>query len=137
MRYDVLSIDEATLRGAGIRPTRQRLTIGRLIKEGGSRHLTPDSLHQEALSQGMRLSLATVYNTLNEFAAAGLVKRVPMGERSWFCTNTAEHHHFYHEATGRIEDIPGCQPQVMGLPDAPEGMEVAGIDVIVRLRRAS
>jgi len=131
------AIDESALRAVGIRPTRQRLTIARIIHDGGRRHLTPDSLHQEAKSAGIRLSLATVYNTLHEFAAAGLVKRVPVGERSWFCTNVSEHHHYYHEATGRIEDIPGIQPQVMGLPGPPPGMEVVGVDVIVRVRKAS
>jgi Fur family iron response transcriptional regulator len=133
----VPAIDESALRAVGIRPTRQRLTIARIIHDGGRRHLTPDSLHQEAKSAGIRLSLATVYNTLHEFAAAGLVKRVPVGERSWFCTNVSEHHHYYHEATGRIEDIPGTQPRVLDLPTAPPGMEVAGIDVIVRVRKAS
>ncbi len=127
--------DEAVLRTAQIRPTRQRMTIIRLIREGGHRHLTPDSLHQEAISAGVRLSLATVYNTLHEFASAGLVKHVAVGDRSWFCTNTADHHHFYEEATGRVIDIPGIQPAVSQLPPAPPGMEVAGVDVIVRLRK--
>lgn len=129
--------DEAVLRTAQIRPTRQRLTILRLIREGGHRHLTPDSLYQEALSSGVRLSLATVYNTLHEFAHGGLVKHVAVGDRSWFCTNTTDHHHFYDVQTGRVQDIPGPQPHVLDLPSPPPGMEVAGVDVIVRLRKAS
>lgn len=131
------SNDEMVLRTAQIRPTRQRLTILRLIREGGHRHLTPDSLYQEALSSGMRLSLATVYNTLHEFATGGLVKHVAVDDRSWFCTNTEDHHHFYDVLTGRVQDIPGQQPQVMGLPEPPAGMMVEGVDVIVRLRKVS
>lgn len=127
--------EEAALRTANIRPTRQRMTIMRLIRDGGHRHITPDSLHQEALTAGTRLSLATVYNTLHEFATAGLVKHVAVGDRSWFCTNTSDHHHFYDVATGRVQDIPGPQPLVSGLPAPPPGMEVAGVDVIVRLRK--
>ncbi|HLO77285.1 MAG TPA: Fur family transcriptional regulator [Magnetospirillum sp.] len=129
--------DEAVLRTAQIRPTRQRLTILRLIRDGGHRHLTPDSLYQEALTSGVRLSLATVYNTLHEFAEGGLVKHVAVGDRSWFCTNTADHHHFYDVQTGRVQDIPGAQPRVLDLPPPPAGMEVEGVDVIVRLRKAS
>lgn len=127
--------DEAVLRAAHIRPTRQRLTIMNLIREGGHRHLTPDSLHQEAISAGTRLSLATVYNTLHEFAASGLVKHVACGDRSWFCTNTQSHHHFYDEATGRIQDIPGKQPSVVDMPEIPQGYHMTGVDIIIRVRK--
>lgn len=128
---------EACLRGVGIRPTRQRIALAELIRDGGHRHLTPDSVHQEAATAGMRLSLATVYNTLHEFAAAGLIRRVAVGERSWFCTNTQPHHHFYDEATSRLHDITGDQPTVANVPPPPPGMVISGVDVIVRVRRLS
>lgn len=113
------------------------MTILRLIKGGEYRHITPDSLHHEAMMAGSRLSLATVYNTLHEFATAGLVKHVAVGDRSWFCTNTTPHHHFYDEATGKLTDIPGIQPEVTGMPVAPAGMEITGVDVVVRVRRVA
>jgi Fur family iron response transcriptional regulator len=123
------------LRGAGIRPTRPRLAIMNAIQTGPARHLAPESFHRELGDNGQHFSLATVYNTLNQFAELGLLRRVGFGDRSYFCTNTGEHHHFYDEQTGRIEDIPGPQPKVIGLPVAPPGMAIDGVEVIVKLRR--
>ena len=128
--------DAALLRHAGIRPTRQRLAVLRTIRAGGRRHLTPESFHQELADSGLRLSLATVYNTLNHFAGHGLLRRVGFCDRTYFCTHAAPHHHFYDEATGRLEDIDGPQPDVTLVPAPPDGMEVAGVEIIIRLRRA-
>ncbi len=129
------SEDAVLLRRAGIRPTRQRLAVLRTIRTGGRRHLTPESFHQELADAGLRLSLATVYNTLNHFAGHGLLRRVGFCDRTYFCTHAAPHHHFYDEATGRLEDIDGPQPGVTLVPAPPEGMEVVGVEIIVRLRR--
>lgn len=123
------------LRDAGIRPTVPRLTILQAILDGGHRHLMPESFHQELADQGHEFSLATVYNTLNHFAEALLLRRVGCGDRHFFCTNTDEHHHFYDARTGRIEDIPDPQPLLANLPPPPPGMMIEGVDVIVRLRR--
>ena len=127
--------EQAILRQAGIRPTGPRLTILRAILDGGHRHLTPESFHQELADAGHEFSLATVYNTLNNFAEAELLRRVGCGDRHYFCTNTQEHHHFYDARTGRIEDIPDPQPLVAHLPDPPPGMMIDAVEVIVRLRR--
>jgi len=127
--------DCARLRDAGIRPTGQRLAVMKTIRQGGCRHLAPESFHRELADAGVRMSLATVYNTLNHFADSGLLRRVGVGDRTWFCTNTHEHYHFLDEITGRIEDIPGPGPRLVDLPPPPAGMEVQGIEVIVRVRR--
>lgn len=126
--------DETFLREAGIRPTRQRLAVARRIREGGRRHLTPEVFHKELASHGLPVSLATVYNTLNQFAAAGLLKRLTLAERTFFCTNTSEHHHFYDEDTGHLIDIQGAQPEVIGLPSPPGGERISGVDIVVRVR---
>lgn len=123
------------LRQAGVRPTRPRLAIMQAIQDGPSRHLAPETFHRELADNGQHFSLATVYNTLNQFAEIGVLRRVGFGDRSYFCTNTGEHHHFYDAMTGRIEDIPGPQPKVVGLPEPPPGMAIDGVEVIVRLRR--
>ncbi|OAN52161.1 hypothetical protein A6A04_00165 [Paramagnetospirillum marisnigri] len=128
-------VDSDRLREAGIRPTSQRLGVMRAIREGGRRHLTPESFHRELSDAGIRMSLATVYNTLNNFAEAGLLRRVGVGDRTWFCTNTGEHHHFYDVVSGQLEDIHGPQPQVIDLPQAPPGMAIQGIDVVIKVRR--
>lgn len=123
------------LRRAGVRPTRPRLAIMQAIQTGPSRHLAPETFHRELSDNGLHFSLATVYNTLNHFAEVGVLRRVGCGDRSYFCTNTGEHHHFYDPTTGRIADIPGPQPKVIGLPEPPPGMMIDGVEVIVRLRQ--
>jgi Fur family iron response transcriptional regulator len=123
-----------TLKTAGLRPTRQRLALGRLLFEGGDRHVTAEVLHHEAQRQRVSVSLATVYNTLHQFTSAGLLREVMVAPgRSYFDTNTSEHHHFFNETTGELADIDGGEVQLQDLPEAPEGMRVARVDVIVRL----
>jgi Fur family transcriptional regulator, iron response regulator len=123
------------LKSVGLRPTRQRLGLGKLLFEGGDRHVTAEELHGQAVEAGLRVSLATVYNTLNQFSAAGLLREVVVeAGRSYFDTNTSDHHHFFFENSGQLQDIPGDQIRVGDLPAAPDGSSVARVDVIVRLR---
>jgi Fur family iron response transcriptional regulator len=124
------------LKKAELRPTRQRLALGKLLFDGGDRHVTAENLHDEAMRHGVRVSLATVYNTLNQFTAAGLLREVVVAPgRSYFDTNIADHHHFFYEDDGALEDIPGDAVTLATLPEAPEGAQIQRIDVVVRLRR--
>jgi Fur family iron response transcriptional regulator len=123
------------LRQAGLRPTRQRLALLRVMFDGGDRHLTAEQLHAEAMAAKLRVSLATVYNTLNQFTAAGLLREVVVeAGRSYFDTNTSDHHHFFFEASGRLQDIPGSDLKVSDLPPPPAGTTVSRVDVIVRVK---
>jgi Fur family iron response transcriptional regulator len=126
------------LRAAGLRPTRQRNELADLLFRDGHRHLTAETLHADAVSKGIRVSLATVYNTLHQFTNTGLLRQVMVdATRSYFDTNTTEHQHFYYEDDGMLTDIPGSEEIAVGnIPDAPEGMTVARVDVVVRLKRA-
>jgi Fur family iron response transcriptional regulator len=122
------------LREAGLRPTRQRLFLAELLFGGQDRHVTAEELHLEAMARGARISLATVYNTLNQFTAAKLLREVAIeGARTYFDTNTADHFHFYVESEGRLMDIENSGVTVEGLPLAPQGKRISRIDVIVRL----
>jgi Fe2+/Zn2+ uptake regulation proteins len=126
------------LRAAGLRPTRQRLALVRLLFDGGDRHVSAEQLHAEAQRAGVRVSLATVYNTLNQFTEAGLLREVVVDPtRSYFDTNIGDHHHFFFEDTGELQDIPGDQIHVTSLPAAPAGTSVRRVDVIVRLSGAA
>lgn len=126
------------VRTAGLRPTRQRLALARLLFDGGDRHVTAEQLHGEAQTQEISVSLATVYNTLNQFTRAGLMREVVVEPgRSYFDTNTTDHHHFFSENGGGLSDIPADGLSVLGLPDAPEGTEIERIDVIVRVKNSS
>ena len=124
------------LRRAGLRPTRQRLALARMLFESGDRHVTAEQLHVEATAAAIPVSLATVYNTLHQFTSAGLLREVVVEPgRSYFDTNIDDHHHFYCESTGRLQDIPGTAVTVGELPCAPEGSEISRVDVIIRVRR--
>jgi Fur family transcriptional regulator, iron response regulator len=122
------------LRSAGLRPTRQRLALAKLLLEKGDRHVTAEQLHSEARQAEIRVSLATVYNTLHQFTDAGLLREVVVAPgRSYFDTNMGDHHHFFYESSGRLEDIPAERVGVGQLPPAPEGTRIRRVEVIVRL----
>jgi Fur family iron response transcriptional regulator len=126
----------ARLRQAGLRPTRQRNELAKLLFRDGHRHLTAESLHAEAVAQGIKVSLATVYNTLHQFTHAGLLLQVVVDpSRSYFDTNTVDHQHFYCEDEAMLADIPGSGISVNALPAPPAGMEVKRVDVVVRVGR--
>lgn len=122
------------LRQADLRPTRQRLALAKLLFENDHRHVTAEALHEEAAAANVRVSLATVYNALHQFTAAGLLREIVVdATRSYFDTNTSDHHHFFHEGSGRLEDIPAERIVVSELPSPPDGTTVARVDVIVRV----
>ena len=122
------------LRDSGLRPTRQRLALAKLLFEGEDRHVTAEMLHAEATSNDMHVSLATVYNTLHQFTEAGLLREVVVdSSKTYFDTNISDHHHFYYEKDGRLVDIAGNGIEIKGLPDLPEGASLKGMEIIVRL----
>lgn len=124
------------LRAADLRPTRQRVALTRLIYAKGHRHISAEQLHEEAIAENVAVSLATVYNTLHQFKNAGLLLAVVIDSaRTYFDTNTDHHHHFYFEGENQVLDVPADQVQFGQMPEPPEGMEIAKIDVIIRLRR--
>jgi Fur family iron response transcriptional regulator len=122
------------LRDAGLRPTRQRVALAHLLFAGGDRHVTAEALHEEALARRVPVSLATVYNTLHQFTEAGLLREVAVeGAKTYFDTNTSNHYHFFCEHSGKLMDISTGAIRIEGLPEAPEGMAISRVDVLVRL----
>lgn len=135
VEHDPTSAAEMRLRDAGLRPTRQRLALAILLFARGDRHLSAEELHEEALAAGHSLSLATVYNTLHQFTRAGMLRVLGIeGAKTYFDTNTSDHHHFFIEDTNELVDICGGPVSVLNLPTPPDGMEIANIDIVVRLR---
>ena len=125
------------LKAAALRPTRQRVALAGLLFARGHRHLTAESLHDEAAAAGIAVSLATVYNTLHQFTEAGMLRQVVVDAgRFYFDTNIGDHQHFYCENDGALIDIPGEAIAVSGVPTPPRGMTVDRVDVVVRLKRA-
>jgi Fur family iron response transcriptional regulator len=128
---------KAMLRDVGLRPTRQRMALGWILFAKGDRHLTAEMLYEEATKAKVPVSLATVYNTLHQFTEVGLLRQVAVdGSKTYFDTNVSEHHHFFIEGENALVDIPNADPIVGKMPVAPEGFEIARIDVVVRLKRA-
>ena len=128
----------AWLASAGLRPARQRLALAELlVGDGQNRDVTAESLHAASRASGETVSLATVYNTLRAFCDAGLMTEVVVdGSKSYFDTRTDDHPHFNWEDSHSLTDAPADELKIAGLPRAPEGMEVARVDVVIRLRKA-
>ena len=122
---------------ADLRPTRQRMALAKLLVDDGQhRHVTAESLFDSAKHTGAMVSLATVYNTLRAFCDAGLMQEITVdGSKSYFDTNTHDHPHFYWEDEARLSDAPADQLVISRVPHAPEGAEIASVDVVIRLRR--
>ncbi len=122
------------LKAAGLRPTKQRLALAKLLFGDGDCHTTAEQLHLQAMEMQVGVSLATVYNTLNQFTEAGLLREVVVEPgRSYFDTNVSDHHHFYVEGKGELRDIPGDAVKIAALPEAPEGTSVRQVDIIIRV----
>ena len=123
------------VRRAGLRPTRQRMALADLIFAKGDRHISAEDLHEEALAARVPVSLATIYNCLHQFTQAGLLRILAVeGARTYFDTNISDHHHFFVEGENRVVDIASGPVQVVNLPAPPAGMEIANVDVVIRLR---
>lgn len=124
------------LKAAGLRPTRQRMALAAILFGKGNRHISAERLHEEAIGARVPVSLATVYNTLHQFTGSGLLREVIVdGSKTYFDTNTDDHHHFYVEDDNEVLDIPPTNLAVDELPEPPPGMEIVRVDIVIRLRR--
>jgi Fur family iron response transcriptional regulator len=127
---------EALLQQVGLRPTRQRVALARLMFGNGDRHFTAEMLQGEAAQANVQVSLATIYNTLNHFMKLGLLRAIGVdGSKTFFDTRTGDHHHFFLEERSEIRDIPTSQIRIGTASSVPEGYEISRVDVVIRLRR--
>ena len=125
---------DSMLNKHGIRPTKIRRAIAELLFDGTDKHVSVDDVIDLARAQKIKTSVASVYNTLNQFAAAGLLRKVTVEQgRAFFDTNLSEHHHFYFEDEERLEDIPVDAINISGLPKLPKGRRIKSIDVTIRI----
>lgn len=127
---------DTRLRQANLRPTRQRIALADLLFAKGDRHVSAENLFEEAKKVGVKISLATVYNTLHQFTDSGLLKAIAIdSNRTYFDTNVGDHNHFYVEGSDELIDMPDDVIRFENLPTPPEGMEISGIDVVVRIKK--
>jgi len=126
----------ALLKKYGLRATRQRRGLARLLFGRGDRHLTAETLACEARAANTRASLATVYNVLNLFSQVGLVRSLAIeGDRTVFDTNTTDHSHYFFEDTKEVADIGSHEMKFAEHIEAPDGYEISRVDCVVRLRK--
>jgi len=126
---------EKRLAACGIRPTAQRVRIASVLLSA-PQHLSAEQILATLRASGARVSKATVYNTLNLFASRGLIRQLSVdGARAWFDSNVDPHYHFHDLASGALIDVPVPDVEFSRLPVPPPGTEVAGIDLVIRLRR--
>ena len=122
------------LKRAGLRPTRQRMALAKLLFDAGDHHFSAEQLHGEALGARIRVSLATIYNTLHQFTKAGILRGIIVSSgRSYFDTNTSDHHHFFFEDSHRLLDIDAKDMDITKLPKLPEGTTLNRVDVVIRV----
>ncbi|MCP4182080.1 MAG: transcriptional repressor [Hyphomicrobiales bacterium] len=122
------------LRNAGLRPTRQRTALAEILFRNEDRHVSAEMLFEEAKQANISISLATVYNTLNQFSDAGLLRTISIdSSRIYFDTKIGDHHHFFLEDSEELVDMPEGYIRVENLPPIPAGTDISRVDVIVRV----
>jgi Fur family transcriptional regulator, iron response regulator len=125
----------AKLRAAGLRPTRQRVALGWLLFGKGDRHVSAETLLEEAQGSRVPVSLATIYNCLHQFTQAGLLREVAVdGSKAYFDTNISHHDHFLIEGSNTLIDIPRVGIDMTRLPEPPKGTKIDRVEVVIRLR---
>lgn len=127
-----------TLRAHGVIPTAQRVQIGRMILSAPA-HFSAEQLYERVNeAPGARVSKATVYNTLGLFVDKGLLRQVLVDpSKVFYDSNMAPHHHFYDVETGELADIDASEIEIGTLPETTDGVEIEGVDVVVRIRRSA
>jgi Fur family iron response transcriptional regulator len=133
----ILKQGTSWLSEAGLRPTRQRLTLANLlVGDGNHRHVTAESLFSAVKESDENVSLATIYNTLKVFSDAGLIREILVeGTKSYFDTRIDDHPHFYWEDENILTDAPNSELKISQLPEAPKGTLVSKVDVVIRLKK--
>ena len=135
--YDPMSIYHQAMKkieSSGIRPTKQRRVLAKILFEKGNRHVSADELFDDVKKEDRKISMATVYNTLKQFTSLGLVREVVVDQnKSLYCTNHKSHYHLYIEDEGKIVDIPTKNID-LNIPSIPACLQLHNIDVIVRIR---
>ena len=122
------------LENSGIRATKQRRVLAKLIFEKGKRHISAEDLYDEVKKEDRKISLATIYNTLRQFTNYGLIREIVVDQnKSLYCTNNKSHYHLYIEDEGKIHDIPTKNIN-LDIPSIPACLKLHDIDVIVRVR---
>ena len=122
------------LENGGLRPTKQRMVLAKLLFEKGKRHVSAEELYDEVRKENRKISLATVYNTLKQFTKLGIIKEIVVDQnKSLYCNDYKSHYHLYIEDEGKVVDIP-TENINLNVPSIPACLSLHNVDVIVRVR---
>ena len=122
------------LKENGLKPTSQRNLIVKQLLNGRNRHFTAEDLYDELKLKKIKISLATIYNTLHSFMEKKILKLVSVKEgKTIFCTNMKNHYHFFNIKTGRLIDIPCDEIKILKLPKTPKGTKIDNIEITINL----
>tara|TARA_B100000686_G_C15782760_1_gene475812 strand:- start:32 stop:481 length:450 start_codon:yes stop_codon:yes gene_type:complete len=118
----------------GIRATKQRRILAKLIFDKGKRHISAENLFDEVKKEERKISMATIYNTLKQFTSLGLIREIVVDQnKSLYCNNNQSHYHLYIEDESKVVDIPTKNID-LNIPSIPACLQLHNIDVIVRIR---
>ena len=126
------------LRSSNLRPTKQRLKICQfLFNREKTFHFTVETLNKKInKNKGMKVSLATIYNTVEAFTSAGYLKEILTSKnKSYYDTNIKSHHHFYDEGTKELTDINYNQVKLSKVPIPPKGKKIKNLEVVIRIQK--
>lgn len=123
----------AMLQQHKISPTRQRVEIAEYLFQR-PQHLSAEKILEGVISEGKRVSRATVYNTMGLFAQKGVVREVLIDrERVFYDSNTNTHQHLYNVDTGELSDVYDVNVGISSEPQLPEGLRIIDTDVVFKV----
>ena len=130
------TIDKNFLRKSGLKPTTQRLAIYKILFSEGDKHFTAEEINKLAIARGFKISVATIYNNLNHFVEAGLLKKRQVdNNRSYFDNNVSDHFHLFDEETNTLTDIPSSSIKFAKLPKLPKNKQIKNINLIINIKK--
>ena len=124
------------LRNSGLRPTKQRLKIcDVLFNTNKTFHFTINDL-SKIISEKLKekISLATVYNTVHAFKKKGYLKEISINsDKSYFDTNTSNHHHFYDNVTKELIDLKNEDVEKIQINRSLPGKKISSVEILVKV----
>ena len=129
-------IDKAIkmLETSPLKVTDQRIAMIKLLFKNGAAHFTADDIYEEVNKKKIKISLATIYNCLNQFKEFGIIKAIKVSsDKIYFDTNLKEHHHFFCVKSAKLIDVENSEVKISKLPKIPRGKKLKSVEVVINI----